>query len=218
MRPGENATERLDRVHASAGDVTPRMTSTNSGDPYFERCAPARSRLERETEPRERVRASGTADRQRPVARSVEVDEQATGDERRIELLRAVEPLLLRDREEELGGRAPPSSAPPPSRLRRRCRCPRRRRSFWRRRSWTTWMRPASGSFDCRIARTPCRVAWRTTVGAWVRPSEAGTRTTTFPVLSTSEPKLRLAAQARTCARTLSSCFGGRGIRVSARK
>ena len=46
--------------------------------------------------------APGAPDRQRVVARPVEIDQHAARDERRVERLRAVEALLLGDREEEL--------------------------------------------------------------------------------------------------------------------
>ena len=46
--------------------------------------------------------ASRAPDRQRLVARPVEIDEHPAGDERRVECLRSVEALLLGDREEQL--------------------------------------------------------------------------------------------------------------------
>ncbi len=86
--------------------------------------------------------------------------------------------------------------------------------------SRTTSIRPSRGSLGLSGSRsqTMSRWDWRTTVGASSRPSLAGTRTTAFPSASTAVSSPCSAAQASTWARTSSSCFGGRGMRVSARK
>ncbi len=86
--------------------------------------------------------------------------------------------------------------------------------------SRTTLIRPSRGSYglDGSRSHTMSRCAWRTTVCAPSRPDEAGIWTTTFPAASTSDAKPRSPAQPNTCARAASSCFGGRGIRVSSRK
>src|SRR5512146_1083794 len=60
------------------------------------------SRLRIQPEREMRVVASGGTDRERAVARPIEVEEQPAADERRVECLGAVQALFLGDREEEL--------------------------------------------------------------------------------------------------------------------
>ncbi len=81
VRRGENATERLDRVRASFGDVLARVATLRSRDRDPKSHVARADRLEPEREPEERVVASRATHRECLVAGPVEVDEQAAGDE-----------------------------------------------------------------------------------------------------------------------------------------
>ena len=169
--------------------------------------------------------APGAADRQRVVARPVEIDEHAARDERRVERLRAVEALLLGHREEELERPVLDRGVVRDGHRRRDADAVvgAERRSLGahpvavddeRRSALPADRTGCSGS----RSQTMSRCDWRTTVGAPSRPAEAGTRTTTLPSRPRRASKPRAAAQARTCSRAGSSCFDGRAIRVSSAK
>ncbi len=86
--------------------------------------------------------------------------------------------------------------------------------------SRTTSIGPVRGSCGLSGSRsqTMSRCDCSTTVGPSSRPADGGTRTTTLPSASSSVANAERRAHSSTCSRTCSSCFGGRGIRVSSRK
>ena len=165
------------------GDVAARVPAPRAverdREPDVHPSGSARARARRASE---RVSAAGAADRQRLVARAVEVEENAAVHERGIERLRAVEPLLLGDGEEELeravldpgvlGDGHRRGHADPVVGTERRSR----RRAPSRRRGRGGCGPPAgrTGSSGSR-SHTMSRCDWRTTIGARSRPGVAGT-------------------------------------------
>ena len=102
VRSREHPSERFDGIRAPGGDVVARVPAQAAGELDEHDEAVGIHGLGGQRHAEEGVVAPGAADRELFVARPVEIDEQAPGDERAVEGVRTVEPLLLGHREQEL--------------------------------------------------------------------------------------------------------------------
>jgi hypothetical protein len=98
----QDPAEPFERVQPPRVDVLARVPSPASGEHDAERRVVGGDRRQIERVAERGVVAPRASNRERAVARAVEVDQPAPGDERRVELLGALEPLLLGDGEEQL--------------------------------------------------------------------------------------------------------------------
>ena len=191
--PRATRAERLDRVHAARGDVAARVTALRARQLDPQHDVIRRSGL---TGRAGAAGACGRFPRSPTVSASSLVPSRLTSsrpdDERRVERLRAVEALLLGDREEELE-RSVLDRVVVRDGHRRRDADPVVRAE---RRSVgahpvvldATSIRPSRGSNGLSGSRsqTMSRCAWRTTVGAALAPGERGhARRRRFPPSST---------------------------------